>query len=109
MDPGSILPTLLESLPGEEDHHVRLALIRSYLRSLENGTSSLDPAALPVLISGLAQEADPKVRGEFIRILGLAASEHEAAKQALIAQFSKETRPGLLKMIGQFVSAGDLP
>lgn len=108
MEPEQIQALVSQGLQTEPDAKVKVSLTKSYLQSLEESGGKVDPAVITAAMAQLTAEQTPKLRAQLIRLLGAAVSVSPAAKQALIAHFSVETEPGLLKLIGQFVSATDL-
>ena len=72
---------------------------------LDDITVSFDGRRLRV---GAARGADPRARGALIELLGTAAASDAKAKQALVAQFPRETVVELKVLIGRFVSGEDL-
>jgi HEAT repeat protein len=94
---------LLQTLGTETDPDVRTALVQS----LSEG-HDCDAQALATGAQRLAAEPAPAVRAALIRWLGPCDKDQQVAKDALVAQFHRETVPALMQLIGQFVTAQDL-
>lgn len=102
MAPSDAAAPLLERLAIENDPGVQTALVDT-LAALE----VREPSAIAMADSQLAKQPAPEVRAALIRWLGAAANE-QTARQALVAQFRRESDPQLQQLIGRFVSADDL-
>jgi hypothetical protein len=75
---------------------------------VHTGGGTVSPALLATVIERLPREADAQARSGLIALLGGVANQIPAAKQALVAQFHRETEVRLQQQIGQFCSADDL-
>lgn len=93
---------LLSQLQTETEPGVRTAIVTSL-----DALGAKDVPALTVGASQLATESDANVRAALIHWLGSAVTE-PVAKNALVAQFHRETLPSNLQLIGRFLPASAL-
>jgi hypothetical protein len=99
---------LIAWLRAEPDAGVRRAILASLTERVEGAGGEESDALVAAAGQALATEPDPQARGLLIRLLGEAAASVPEAKQALIAQFHRESQPELLELIGRYCSVSDL-
>ena len=99
---------LLTWLQRELEPSVRRAIVATLAERVHTDGGKLSPALLAAVMERLPIEADAQARSGLIGLLGGVANEIPAAKQALVAQFHRETEVRLQQQIGQFCSAEDL-
>ncbi|HEX4509370.1 MAG TPA: hypothetical protein VH328_04800, partial [Burkholderiaceae bacterium] len=92
----------------EPDAGVRRAIVASLIERVEGAGGDVSDALLATANQVLGVEPDAQVRGLLIRLLGPVAATVPAAKQALIAQFHRESQPELLELIGRYCSVNEL-
>ena len=105
MDAATARDALQNALVTEADPGVRAALADtlSQITAGQPTASDISSAA-----AALANEADPTARAALIRLLGPAAASSPAAKQALLAEFHRETVPELQRLVGKYLSVEDM-
>jgi hypothetical protein len=99
---------LLSWLQSEPEASVRRAIVATLVERAHTGGGTLSSALLATVIERLPMEADAQARSGLVVLLGGVANQIPAAKQALVAQFHRETEVRLQQQIGQFCSADDL-
>jgi len=99
---------LLAWLRVEPDASVRRAIVASLTERVQVAGDGVADALVAATGQVLTSEPDPQVRGLLISLLGQVAASVPAAKQALIAQFHRESRPELLALIGRYCSVDEL-
>jgi hypothetical protein len=99
---------LLAWMQREPEASVRRAIVATLVERAHTGGGTLSPPLLATVIERLPMEADAQARSGLIALLGGVANQIPAAKQALVAQFHRETEVRLQQQIGQFCSADDL-
>lgn len=101
-------PLLRDRIGQESDPVVRRAMGGAIAEGVFQEQHGVDAETTSALAKQLAVESDPKVRAALISVLGAGAKTDDNARQALIAQFAKETVADLKVLIGRYVSADQL-
>ena len=99
---------LLAWLRVEPDAGVRRAIVASLTERVQGDGGQVSDDLVTATNQVLTSEPDPQVRGLLISLLGPVAASVPAAKQALIAQFHRESQPELLALIGRYCSVVEL-
>jgi len=99
---------LIAWLRAEPDARVRRAIVGSLSERVAGAGGEVSDALLAAANDGLAVDPDVQVRGLLIQLLGEVASRVPEVKQALIAQYHRESQPELLALIGRYCSVDEL-
>lgn len=108
VDRTTMEPELRDWLGKEESGRVRSAIASSLVERLREDHTAASAETVAIAATRLSSESDPRARGALIELLGTAAASDAKAKQALVAQFPRETVVELKVLIGRFVSGEDL-
>ncbi|HET8933271.1 MAG TPA: HEAT repeat domain-containing protein [Polyangiales bacterium] len=95
-------------IQNEPDAQLRGAIAATYAEQARRADQTSPKEVLDAAVEQLGREADPRVKGLLIELIGPACSTYAYAQQSLGAQFSRETDPMLLKLIGKYVPADRL-
>ncbi len=109
MPPGATAEYFSQLIGKEGDSGIRTKLAEMYTRQARHAGISPLPDLVAAAIRALGIEPDPRTRGALIALIGAAAGDSLEAWAALAAHFEVETDVALLKRIGRYVAARELP
>jgi HEAT repeat protein len=95
-------------IQNEPDAQLRGTIAATYAEQARRADQTSPKEVLDAALEQLGREADPRVKGLLIELIGPACSTYAYAQQSLGAQFQRETDPMLLKLIGKYVPADRL-
>lgn len=108
MDLSTSEPVLAEWLGSEKEPAVRRSIASALNEKLHEEQRPPSLAVVQSAALQLGSETDPQARAALIELLGRAAASEATAKQALVAQFHRESVSDLQVLIGRYVTAADL-
>jgi hypothetical protein len=95
-------------IQNEQDPKLRGAIAATYAEQARRADQTTPREVLDAAVEQLGREADPRVKGLLVELIGPACATYAYAQQSLGAQFQRETDPMLLKLIGKYVPADQL-
>lgn len=108
MDPNTTKAEFRGLMSGEEDPSIRGTIARTYADQARHADSLAPTEVVHAAVDVLAQEADPRVRGQLIDLIGPSSASDPRVMQALARQFKHESDPVLMRAIGRYVPADKL-
>jgi hypothetical protein len=87
---------------------VRGAIASTYADQAKRANGPSPSVVVTNSLDLLEKEADPRVRGLLIEVIGPSCASDPRVMQALAAHFRREHDPMLLKLIGKYVPADKL-
>ena len=92
----------------EKDPQVRANIATTFADQARRANAAAPSPVIQAAIMQLTSEPDPRVRALLIELIGPACASDPSALAALVEQFSRESEPLLLRLIGKWVPAGRL-
>jgi hypothetical protein len=108
MQPDTNKDLFASLIQNEPDAQLRGTIAATYAEQARRADQTSPKEVLDAALAQLSREADPRVKGLLIELIGPACSTYAYAQQSLGAHFHRETDPMLLKLIGKYVPADQL-